>query len=310
MKPTASEVHIDEALSDLSLGPSEGQVYVADTVFPVCPVGKSHNTFFKYNDADFFRDSMEKRAPGAAPSRAEMSLSTDTYDCEEWSEAVELPDEEVDEEDDVLDQRESKTFLLKEHAKIQRERYFATNFFKAGVWNDDAAVDAADRWDDYGASAPIKDIRDRAESMRSATGRPVTHGVLGHVAWRHLAIHPDLRDAIKYVGKPVADLEDLAKLTGIPNWVIGSAVYTSSGEGETDVLADIWGKSLLLLHVAPRVSRNCKTAGITFAKRTMWDMIRTWRDEEAETEVLQIKTKYHQKVVAAPLGRFLGTVVN
>jgi len=310
MKPTASQVHRDAALSNLSIS-YQGQEFIADKVFPTVLVDKDSDEFPTWSLADLMRDDLEKRAPGTAASLGDQTLSWDSYSLVEFARGSKIPDEVIQNEDAVVQTRQAVTISLKEKAMLRRDRAFAADFFKSGTWDSDAAVAAADRWNDSGASDPLSDIDERIESMRQACGKKPTAGILGAGVWSVLKRHPAVLMGIKYTGRAVATLADLASLTGVPTWYVGGTIYTSSAEGAaTATFADVWGKSMLLLHVTPNPGRFTATAGVTFTRRNTNDVIETWRDEEVLADILRIRTKFDQKAVATPLGRFLGTCID
>jgi hypothetical protein len=52
--------------------------FVAARVFPNIPVQKRSDSYFKYNQGDFLRAEMQKRAPGTESVGSGYRLTTDT----------------------------------------------------------------------------------------------------------------------------------------------------------------------------------------------------------------------------------------
>ena len=62
-EPTAQQVHIDQALTNIAIRYSN-EKYVFDQIFPRVPVQKQTDKFFKFTKEHWFRDDAMPRAPG------------------------------------------------------------------------------------------------------------------------------------------------------------------------------------------------------------------------------------------------------
>ena len=63
--PTASDVHVNAALSNISIAyMQEASGFVADKVFPIVPVQRQGDRYFVYNRGDLLRSEAQLRAPG------------------------------------------------------------------------------------------------------------------------------------------------------------------------------------------------------------------------------------------------------
>jgi hypothetical protein len=129
-------------------------------------VQKQSDRYYVYNRGDFFRDQMQKRAPGTpAASTAYRLDNTPTYFCDVWAEAKPIPDQLRGNADAVLNMDRDATEFLSQQALIRREKIFAANLFTTGKWGTDVTGVAAGpaagqflQWNDP-ASNPIEDIR-------------------------------------------------------------------------------------------------------------------------------------------------------
>lgn len=90
--PTRHQVHVDAPLSNISIA-FRNELYIAEKVFPVVPVQKQSDLYFKFDKAAWFRDEAKVRAPGTRASRVEYSLSAPgPYACVEYAAAKTVPD--------------------------------------------------------------------------------------------------------------------------------------------------------------------------------------------------------------------------
>ena len=85
-QPTVSQVHEDILLTDISLAHKvDLTMFIADQVFPFLGVKRQSNKYRIYDKEFWFKDSMQKLAPGAAAEETGYGLSTDTYFCDVWA---------------------------------------------------------------------------------------------------------------------------------------------------------------------------------------------------------------------------------
>src|SRR4051812_27637503 len=94
--PTASDVHVDYALSDLSVAYLQEKPPISDLIFPRVTVDFQSNKYFLWNKGDFMRDGAQKRAPGARAAQIKLSLDTSqTYYADQFAAEYPIADEIV-----------------------------------------------------------------------------------------------------------------------------------------------------------------------------------------------------------------------
>ena len=188
--PTPGDVHVNTPLTQISIAYLQSQdQFVAAQVCPVIPVTKQSDRYYVYNRGDFFRDQMQRRAPGTPAASVGYRLdNTPTYFADVWAEAKPIPDQLRGNADAVLNMdRDAVEFLSQ--ALIRREKIFAANLFTTGKWNTDMTGVASGptasqflQWNDP-ASNPIEDIRAGKLAIKQATGYPANSLVLSEPVW-------------------------------------------------------------------------------------------------------------------------------
>jgi hypothetical protein len=224
-----------------------------------------------------------------------------------------LPDDVVKNADNPFNMYDDATAWLKEQAQLRLELQFATNFFADGKgWQDKVAGTDFVAFSNYAGSDPIHEIRVKADLIRQKTGRKMNTALYSQQVWNQLADHPIIVDRIKHTSKDSVTPEVLARLVGYDRTLIGSAIYTATTEGVTPVISEVWGKHILLAHVAPRPSLMMPTAGYTFFWRPITNTpfyFRRRRDEGIESTVLEIKSFNDMKMIDGDNGVFLKDAV-
>jgi len=266
-QPTGRDLYIDKLLSNVSLGYFlDPKDFVADQIFPVVNVPQQSGKIGKYNKGDWFRDEVEKRAPGNESSGGGYKHETPAeFFCDEWSFHKDIVDEDVDNADDVFDAEEDATAYATDKIRISRERRFASDFFGAGIYTTDLSgttitPDEDDEfkcWDVSG-STPIEDIDDAKLIMRLLIGQIPNVLVVSERVHFTLKNHSEILDRYKYTTSENITKGILANVFEVDKYLVAGSVYASSKEGDADVLAyslNQYGALLAYVERAPSKRR-------------------------------------------------------
>lgn len=314
-QPDVRDVHVDAILTNYSLA-YQNLDYLADQIFPIVPVQKQSDKYFTYTKSFWFRDLAQLRAPGAESFGSGYGLSTDSYFADNYAFHLDVADEVRENADNPLRPDQEAVEYVTDRLALRRERAFAGDFFKTGVWTatgSDATPSVL--WSTYGTSDPILDIETQMNNMRTTTGRRPNTLIMGAAVWSILKNHPDFIDRIKYTQKGMVSKDLFASLVDMPTErvFIGQAIYDTSVEGAASSFSDIWGKSVLMLYVDPKAGPRTPTAGLTF----IWSRfgggapqyIRRLRLDRNMADRIEGLSYFDQKAVAADLGNFMNGVV-
>lgn len=315
MKYTSKDVHVDQLLTNVSIGYSNAG-YIADQIFPVVPVDKQSDKYLTYDKSHWFRNEAKIRATGTKSERGGWTYSSDTYFCDRFSYGHEIYDEERANADNAFQLDSDAAEFATDKILMQREVAFASDFFKTSVWGTDK-VGATDftRWSDYAGSTPLVDVSDWMDTIEASIGREANRLVMGKQVWTKLKWHPDLIDTIKYTQRAQMGLDLAATLLEVERILVGRAIYTTSPEGTAEASVSysrIWGKHALLIYVPNTPSLRQPAAGYTFTWQRVPQSLRyikRMRDEEREADIIEANAYYDHKVTGAAAGLFGSTVI-
>lgn len=325
-QPGRGEVHVDRPLTNISVAfVQTADMFIADRATPVVPVQKQTDSYFTIPRGAFFRDEMEKNAPGAPAPEANYTVSTDSYACDVWKLAKALADQTRANYDSPLQADREMTEFLTLKGMIKKETEWAATFFAASVWTGDLTgvsgapgASQVQRWDEA-ASTPIEDIRLGKRNVHARTAFRPNKLVLGREVYDALIDHPDIvgrLDRGQTVGPAIVMRQNLAALFELDEVLVMDSVQNTAVEGATDAYAFIGGKSALLLYAPSAPGLMVPSAGYTFTWTGLLGggalgmRMRRIRDEKAEADILEIAMAFDYKVVSADLGQFFITVVN
>lgn len=315
-QPTPSAVHVDRPLTNMSLAIMQDPAgFVADQAFPLLPVSKQSDLYRIYPRGAFNRNQMKKRAPGAETQGIGYEMSTSPYYCDVWGLHHDI-DEQTEANADIdVDLDFEATTLLSMQALINREVNWATNYFTQSVWANDTTPSTL--WSASG-STPLEDIEARSLVFRERTGLRPNLAIMGPEVWSILKNHPDLVDRMnrgQTSGPAQALLQNFAELIEIPRILVGSSIVNTAAEGAADAHSFVFGKHLLLLHVAERPGRYTPSAGYTFGwngllgTNAVGTRVSRFEDMKTRSRRIEIESAYAQTLISAELGELLDDVV-
>lgn len=311
--PSRGDVHINQALTNISeayLQSSESFVHKA--VFPLVPVEKRSDVFFRYNKNDFNRDEFQLRAPGSETALANWNLDQGSYLCDVWSLGVDLDDQTLANADAPLSLESDSTKFLMNKLLISMEKQWTSSFFGQGLWTG-SSTGADITTLTWGAAAadPISDVQNEADAMHGKTGYYPNTIVLGAKAYRTLVNHPSVIDRIKYTQMGTITEDLIGGLLGIPRVFVLRANEVTTREGQPgSVTARIGTEDdVALFYSAPSPSLLTPTAGYGFS----WNRYlaggagqRVMRFEmpERRSTRIEVETAYDYQQISADLGAY------
>jgi hypothetical protein len=322
-QPTQSQVHVDAILTNISVAYMQrAENFIADKVFPVVPVDKQSDKFFKYDKNDWLRDEAQQRADGTESVGSGYNITTDTYYAPVYSIHKDIGDQTRANADAPINvDREAAEFVT-HRLLLRRELQFVSDFMTTGVWGTDVAGVSSSpttgqtiQWSDYTNSDPIEDIEAAKAGILSVTGMEANTLVLGYDVFRTLKNHPDLVDRIKYTSSQTITEDMLARMFDIDRVLVSKSIKATNKEGATGAYSFTTGKTALLAHVAPNPGILTPSAGYTFTwtgvSQGLGATIGTssFRMESLRATRVESEIAFDNKVIGSDLGYFWNTIV-
>lgn len=313
--PTLSQVHIQTALSALSIAYRQDAPAVSDLIFPRVSVSKQSDYFFVWNKGDMWRREAKKRAPGADFARVGIRLSNDTYRADQYALEYTIPDEIRANQDAAVDIEETATMYLVDQLNLEKDLSFAADFFTTSSGWAPGTVSTV--WDTVDTGTPVTNITSAVQTIRRALGASNQHDIVGLGGVKILTAlltSDQIRDRTKYVqAQTQAAIEaSLAPILGLDRLVISAREYNTAKEGRTASYSPVFDNDFLVVAVPRNPGLNTPAAGYTFA----WDeggrgdmYVETYRDEPKKSDVLRAVCYYDQKQTGTDLGVFFENAV-
>ena len=322
-QPSINQVHIDAILTNASVAYIQSaDNFIANKVFPIVPVDKQSNLYFKYTKEDWFRDDARLRADGSEAATSGYGLTTDNYYADVYAVKKAVGDQTMANFDNPLDPMRDAAKFTAQLILNRMEQQFVTDFITTGIWGQDytgvsgsPSTNEFKQWSDLANSDPIQDIELGKAKILSTTGFEANKLVLGYDAYRVLRNHPDIIDRVKYTGRDVPDTQYLATLFGVDEVLVAKAVKNTANEGQTGSFSFSFGKSALLVHSASSPSLLTPSAGYSFQWRGVSEGLgltvgtKQYRLEQNAATYIESQVAFDNKLVAADLGVYFATCV-
>ena len=314
-QPTQNQVHVDAILTNISVAYMQSQEnFIASKVFPVVPVSKQSDKFFKYTKNDWFRDEAQRRADATESAGGGYNLSTDTYQADVYAFHKDIGDQTRANADAPINvDREAAEFVTS-RLMLKMETQWVSAFFGSGVWGTDSTP--SNLWSDYTSSDPLNDVETGKRTILANTGFAPNTLVLGYDVFKTLKNHPDLVDRIKYTSSQTLTEGLMASLFDIPRVMVAKAVKATNNEGGTAAYDFTHGKNALLCYSAPSPGLLQPSAGYvmswTGVSGGLGATVGTsrLRMDQFRADRIEAEVAFDMKVIGADLGYFFSAVVS
>lgn len=271
--PRMQDAHIDRAMTNISVAYlQDADKFIADKVFPIIPVQRQSDLYYKYNKGDFMRDEARQRAAFTESAGGDYGVeASEPYYCRKHAFHKDVSPEERLNYDEPLNADQDATIFVTQKMLIRREMAWTSKYFKTGVWGTDltgvtasASANQFVQWDQEG-SDPIGDITSAGIKMAAETSYRPNTLVLSPYVFNALKNHYDILDRIKYTERGIVTTELLASLFEVDRVLVAWSVVNSAERGATDDVDFIYGKNALLCYSNPNPGLRQPSAGYIFA---------------------------------------------
>ena len=315
-------VHINVALSNLSIGYHPAGM-VAEQVFNVIPVNHESDDYWFWDKGQAFRVARTDGKGTLRPDKARaiavnFGAKVNSYTASEYAAETDISDRERDNADAALQLEVSKVrraqdlVLLDQEIRVATLLTTTTNYAGANT----TTLSGASQWNNASFASQSSatqsviesNIDTGREAVRLATGglEPNTIIVPRAVA-RVMKRDLGVRDQIKYTDPNVLVGGHLPpQLWGL-NVIMPGAVYTSTVEGETPTMTDVWGKNVVIAYINPNPGLDALTLGAIFRKRP-WQ-VKQFRDEAIDTTYYRPSMVQAEVAVAFDCGYLIAAAI-
>jgi len=324
-QPTGSDLHVNVPLTNISVAYMQNaNEFIADKVFPVVPVSKQSDLYYKYDKGNWFRTAAQERAPSTESAGTSWTITTDSYGAKVYAVHKDIADQDRARQDTpVLDLDRDGTEIVSRDLMILREKKFIAGYFGTSLWTgmaDQTGVSTGPTTNQFlqwnaSASTPIEDIRNARYAIAQKTGLMPNTLVVGPQVHQKLMDHPEILDRIKYTQRGQITAELIASMFEIDRYLVPMVVENTAAEAATDSISFMYGKGAFLGYSAPNPGLMTPSAGYIFSwtgylgAGAYGNRITRFRMEHLKSDRVEGEMAFDVKQVAADLGVFFTTAV-
>ncbi len=242
-QPSLSSVHVNRPLTNISQAyMQDNNDYIADKVFPVVPVQKQSDLYFKYTKDDWFRSVAQLRGPATESAGGGYPVTTDSYYTPVYAIHKDVDPQVRANTDDPLNADRDATLWVTNQLLLSREIQFLNIAFTTSTWLGSTTggdITPSPKWD-AANSTPLEDIETQSWHIKQITGKFPNRLVLGSSCWKALKNHDEIVQRVKYTAGPARAVttDMVASLVAPPGVndfevLVPAAIQNTAAEGAT-----------------------------------------------------------------------------
>lgn len=334
VQPGGSNLYVSAPLTNISVayqqGP-DGRNFIADRAFPVVPVSRQGDLYWKYNKGDWFRGQAEKRAPATESAGGGWEVETDSYFAHVYAFHKDLDDQTRANASSMFNLDRDSTLFVTQNLLQKRESLFVNSFLTTGVWTGSTGIGGGANGADLTGAAsagsnqfvqfdrsgsdPIVLVNQQMVGMARTTGYRPNTIVMGPLVMTALQNNTSILERIKYSERGIITEDLLRAVFNVDRVLVTWGIENTANQGGTDAFDFMSGRDMLLCYTAPNPAIMQPTAGYIFAWSGFMGAgayatrIKRFRMEAIESDRIEGQMAFDMKVVSPDLGVFMASAV-
>jgi len=306
--PFQGSQRIKKALTNVSVKYKNNEM-IAGQFMKDMPVVKDAEKYYVY--ASEFRIPETLRANGSPSNQIKWEVSTSSYVVDKHSLSDVITDDDRQNEEAPLSLDVDTTENLTDKILLRQEFEAAKLLFTTTTFSSNATLNTATSWKyNTTTSAPIQNVLSATGAIIKAAGKMPNTGITGWDGFEALKENQNIYSRIQYVERAILTKEILASLFDLDNFYVGTAIYDSAKEGDTESTGFVWGSDCLIAYFNPSMGRKQVTAAINI-RSTQYGtpyITKKWREEAVEGDMIEVTSKFKPKAVATACAYLFKTV--
>ncbi len=236
---------VDPILTDIAIGFSNSE-FIAERFCPIVPVDKEESEIPVFDKTAFLIYKTERALRGATNFMKPSELSKIPLITGEHDLAYPIDYREGKESMYPLKMLGTKTVV--NGIQLRREKMAADLLQDLATYpaGHKVTLSADNKWTNKTKSDPIEQIKAAKSQIRKAIGKYPNRLGLGVTAFEALQDHPAIIERIKYSKEAIVTVEDLKRILGFDEIVIGLGIYADKPNGQ---FFDLWEDNAIMAYV-------------------------------------------------------------
>ena len=294
-----TKAQIDKLLTEVSNGLFP-KGYIADKLFPTLSVKQKTGLIGAYGNSHLraVDDLMGGQAKAQYVEPIDYKL-TQQYQIFGHGLAGIVTQDDYDNVEQPFDAEADQTAGLTHMILTNKEKSVADSLFSTSIITQNGL--SGTKFDVYSSSDPLINFKTAQDTVLNGCGVSPNAVIMSKKVMNTLVYHPQILDVLgfKYNQVGLLSIEDLKRALNVEEILVADAPYISSKEGQTDVLSQIWGNSILYYVKPAQASKYQMSLGyhMKLSGRPAREVYKTAIDNPPNSNQILVQDAYSFKLV-------------
>lgn len=255
----------DVLLTDASTGYfPEG--YIGDQILPFRKVELSSGKIAAYGKEHLRIERSYTGGRGKYRRVEGVARSTLSYQIESHGLSGIVTEDDYRNVQQPFDAEKDETLGLTSKIMLEKEKAIADVMTSTSIITQNVTLVGVQQYNDRANSDPLGDFLTARKTIYAGCGFAPNYAEMDWLTFNALAIHPGILDALGFTQQRAGQLNEaeMAKALGVEKLLIGRVQYNSAKEGQSDVLAPIWGKNIVMWYRPQAAGKYQQSLGYQF----------------------------------------------
>lgn len=194
----------------------------------------------------------------------------------------------------------------------EKEKALADTLTDSAIVTQTVTLSGTAQWSDYNNSNPINNFKTAHLAVKAGCGRFPNAAIVPAAVARNLMWSPQILENLGYKQNRAGTLsfDEIAKAMGVTKLLVPDCMYNSAVEGQTDVLADIWGKHVVFYYAPETAGKYQISLGYYMKHPGMSKLVKKFSPEKSigSTGII-VQDSYSFEIVDANCAYLLKSVI-
>ncbi len=289
------KAQVDKLLTNVSIM-YKPEGYIAEDVLPTLTVKQKSGLIGSYG-MNHIRIEDDK-VGGEAQARRVQPISRDDSQYLVSSHALEgvVTEDDYDNVEEPFQAESDETEGLTTLIVTNKERALASTLLNPSVITQTDQLSGTAQWSDYSNSDPIGDFKDMRLAVKAGCGFLPNKAIISEEVFVVLQYHPQILSQLGYSLNRAGtlNLDEIAKAMGVKKLFVAAAMYNSAKDGQTAVLASLWGKDCVMYYAPDTAAKKQTSLGyyVRMSSRKARQVYKYPLNNPAESNAIYVRDDY------------------
>lgn len=302
--------YVDPILTNIATG-YRPLGHVNEIILPPLGVQKASAKIAVYGAENLRLVTTIKSPEGGTPTVTMNPTTATAYQLEEHAVKALASDKEAENQDKPFDEQRDKAELVTDLLSVGREIALANFMSSTSNITNNTTLSGTSQFGGS-ADAPITVIDTAVQTVADAMGiiDSQVSLLLSLPVFRKLVRLDEVLDTLgfKYHQASQVTEQDLARAFGVKRVIVAAGIYNSAEDGQTDVIARIWGKHMWAVYIPESPKLKQQAFGYT-PRRKAAMAIDKWYDNDRKGWWVRNTDEFDQYIVNAKGAYFIKDAV-